>query len=270
MLREGLRRAAIIASMPAEITSSANPRIRRLIGLKDRKNRDSESVFILEGAADIGKAIDAGLTPREIYYDPQAIDNNVYRTGTEVSVDEAVIARVSYRRRSQGVIAVFDQFATSLEALTFGPDPLVMVVEAIEKPGNLGAILRTADAVGAAAVIAADTSTDIFNPNVIRASVGAVFSVPVAVSDIEGTVRFLADRKLRLIAADPAASGAIWSVDLTGACALLVGSEHDGLSEIARSAADTLVSIPMRGTVDSLNTSVSAAILAYEALRQRA
>jgi len=269
MLREASRRAAILATMPAEITSSANPRIRRLIGLKDRKNRDSESVFVLEGADDVGRAIGAGLTPREIYYDPEGA-GRVFRADIEVTVDEAVLAHVSYRRRSQGLIAVFEQFATSLEALTFGRDPLVMVVEAIEKPGNLGAILRTADAVGAAAVIAADTATDIFNPNVIRASVGAVFSVPVAVGEIEETVRFLADRKLRLIAADPAATATIWSVDLTGPCALLVGSEHNGLSETARSAADAVVAIPMRGTVDSLNTSVSAALLAYEAMRQRA
>jgi len=270
MLREPQTLAAILATMPAEITSSANPRIRRLIGLKDRKNRDSESVFILEGATDVGRAIGAGLTPREIYYDPHVIDNIAFRADSEVTVDEAVLAHVSYRRRSQGMIAVFEQFATSLDILTFEPDPLFLVVEAIEKPGNLGAILRTADAVGATAVIAADTATDIFNPNVIRASVGAVFSVPVAVADIESTVRFLADRKTRLVAADPAATGTIWSVDLTGSCALLVGSEHDGLSDTARTAADTLVSIPMRGTVDSLNTSVSAALLAYEALRQRA
>jgi TrmH family RNA methyltransferase len=167
------------------------------------------------------------------------------------------------------VIAVFPQFDVGLAHLDLGPDPLVLVAEAIEKPGNLGALLRTADAVGAAALIAADPGTDPFSPNVVRASTGALFSVPLAVTDLGSALEWLRSRRVPVVAADPGSNQDLWAIDLTGSRALLVGSEHEGLSQTARFAADTSVSIPMLGAIDSLNVSVSMAVLAYEALRQR-
>lgn len=254
---------------PADISSTSNPRIKRLAGFRNRKERDRESVFLVEGVRDIDRAVAAGLQAHEVYYDPARFAAGPCPAEEETSVDAAALDRASYRGRSQGVIAVFGQFATSLESLTLLPEPLILVIEAVEKPGNLGAVLRTADAVGATAVIAADPGTDPFNPNVIRASTGALFTVPTAVTDLESAVSWLREREVSIVAADPMGATHLWAADLTGSRAILVGSEHDGLSERARAAADVTISIPMTGAVDSLNTSVSAAVLAYEALRQR-
>lgn len=253
----------------AEITSTSNPRIKRLIALRDRKQRDQESVFVVEGARDLARATAAGHRPDEVYYDPARFGEPPHRAAMESPVAAAAMDRASYRGHSQGVIAVFPQFDVGLGHLELGPDPLVLVVEAIEKPGNLGALLRTADAVGAAALIAADPGTDPFSPNVVRASTGALFSVPLAVTELAPALEWLRRRQVPVVAADPGASQDLWSVDLTGSRALLVGSEHEGLSRSARVGAVTGVSIPMLGVTDSLNVSVAMAVLAYEALRQR-
>jgi TrmH family RNA methyltransferase len=253
----------------AEIVSPSNPRIRRLVGLRDRRQRDLESVFLVEGARDLARASAAGHRPQEIYYDPELYEEAPQPARLEVAVAAAALDRASYRGRSQGVIAVFPQFDVGLARLRPGPESLILIAEAIEKPGNLGALLRTADAVGADVLIAADPGTDPFSPNVMRASTGAVFTVPMAVCDLETALGWLGRHRVRVVAADPRADRGLWSADLTGPCALLVGSEHAGLSDTARAAADTTVSIPMRGATDSLNVSVSMAVLAYEALRQR-
>ncbi len=150
-----------------------------------------------------------------------------------------------------------------------GQTPCVLIAEALEKPGNLGAILRTADAVAADGVIAVGAPVDLFNPNVIRASTGAVFTVPVAVVGLQRAVSWLSDRGIALVAATPESTESVWSVDLTGPCALLVGSESNGLSPEARAAAGQLVALPMQGAADSLNASVTLSVMAYEAVRQR-
>ncbi|MGH8871837.1 MAG: TrmH family RNA methyltransferase [Acidimicrobiia bacterium] len=255
--------------MGADITSTSNPRIKRLVGLRDRRERDRESVFVVEGIRDLERALAQGLSPLELYYDPSLFAAPPHPAALEATVTSEALDRASYRGRSQGLIAVFGQPDVTLHRLSPGPEPLILLVEAIEKPGNLGALLRTADAVGADALITADPATDPFSHNVIRASTGAIFSVSLAVTDLETAVGWLRRREVRIVAADPGADDELWAADLTGACALLVGSEHAGLTEAARSAATTTVSIPMHGTTDSLNVSVSMAILAYEALRQR-
>ena len=257
------------AMVATEITSPSNPRIKRLIALRDRRKRDQESVFVVEGARDLDRAMTAGLRPAEVYYDPARFSRPPHRAGIEATVASDAMDRASYRGSSQGVIAVFPQFDVDLDHLALGPEPLVLMAEAIEKPGNLGALLRTADAVGAAALIAADPATDPFSPNVIRASTGALFSVPMAVTDLGSSVEWLRREQVPIVAADPDAGQDLWSVDLTGPCALLVGSEHRGISEAARSASVSIVSIPMVGAGDSLNVSVSMAVIAYESLRQR-
>jgi TrmH family RNA methyltransferase len=253
---------------PADITSTANPRVRRLIGLRKRENRDRDGLFLVEGA-DIDRAVVAGLAPVEVYYDPARFSSPPHAAEAVFSVEAAALDRASYRADSSGVIAVFPKFSLSIERLAMGPDPLLIVLEAIEKPGNLGAVLRTADAVGADAVIAADPGTDAFNPNVIRASLGALFSVPVATTDVGTALEWLRARGIRIAGADPSGPIGMWEADLTGPCAIAIGSEHEGLSDAVRMAADDLVSIPMMGSTNSLNASVSAALLAYEALRQR-
>ncbi|MGH8947796.1 MAG: TrmH family RNA methyltransferase [Acidimicrobiia bacterium] len=252
-----------------DITSAANPRIRRLLALRDRKERDRESVFLVEGSRDLGRAVSRGHRPLEIYYDPARFSSPPHRAGTEVSVAAEALDRASYRGKSQGVIGVFGQFDVTLDHLTPGPDPLFLIAEAIEKPGNLGAMLRTADAVGADALIAADPDADPFSPNVVRASTGAIFSVPLGIAHLEAAVAWVRVQGARVVAAHPDAPLLLWETDLTGPVALLVGSEDTGLSDSALNAADVTVSLPMRGSTDSLNVSVSLAVLAYETLRQR-
>jgi TrmH family RNA methyltransferase len=162
------------------------------------------------------------------------------------------------------------QFPTALSALALGPDPLLLVVEAIEKPGNLGTMLRTAEAAGAAAVIVCDPATDPFNPNVVRASLGTLFTVPLAVADTPGTIARLGDLGIRTVVTTPGASLPHWEADLTGPVAVVVGSEQYGLSAPWLAAADCRVVIPMPGSVDSLNAAMAAGIVLFEAVRQRA
>lgn len=252
-----------------DVTSASNPKIKRLVALRDRQERDREGVFVVEGLREIERAISAGIPALEIYYDPDRFPSPPHHAPIEVSVAPEALDRASYRARSQGLLAVFARFDATLNNLATKPNPLYLLAESIEKPGNLGALLRTADAVGASGLIITDTSTDPFNPNVIRSSTGTLFSVPLAIANLEDTVTWLHSRDIEILAADPIGGEPLWDADLTRPCALLVGSEAGGLSEEARSMADSLVTIPMQGTADSLNVAVSMAILAYEALRQR-
>jgi TrmH family RNA methyltransferase len=252
-----------------EITSVSNPRIRRLAALRDRRQRDEEGVFVVEGSREMGRAVAAGVRLLEIYHDPARFPRPPHPAPAEFAVAAEALDRASYRSRSQGVLGVFEQLDVSLANLAVSPNPLYLVAESIEKPGNLGALLRTADATGATGVIVADPGVDPFNPNVIRSSTGTLFSVSLAVTTPERATDWLREREVGIYAADPAGSRLLWEVDLTTPVALLVGSEHAGLSEWARSVSDDTVTIPMHGTADSLNVSVSMAVLAYEAVRQR-
>ena len=249
--------------MDFEITSAANPRMKRLARLA-RGDRD-DGLFAVEGERLVRRALAAGLEPVEAYGDGSVTVEGLH----PVLVAPGVLDRVSYRERSQGVIAIFERRRSDLEDIVPGEPALVLVGEGLEKPGNLGAILRTGDAVGADAVITVPGEIDVFNPNAIRASTGAVFTVPVASGTVAETRMWLGRHGIELVAADPEATRTVWEADLTGPVALMVGAEDVGLTEEARAAADVLVSIPMAGSVDSLNASVSMAILAYEAVRQR-
>jgi len=244
-----------------EITSPSNDRIRRLVGLRDRRRRESEGVFLVEGLRLIKRAVRSGLEPVELYTD---LSVDVSEFGDAVTVAPKAMDRASYRHTSQGVIAVFEQFPLDIGRLD--PGGLVLAAEAVEKPGNLGAMLRTADAVGAAAMVAVG-AVDPFNPNVIRASTGALFSVPVAVCDLEAFVDWLG--AVPLVATAPDAPLPYWDHDFALPAAIMVGAEDAGLSEAARAAASAVVSIPMKGLADSLNASVSLALPAYEAIRRQ-
>jgi len=249
-----------------DITSTSNPRLKRLVGLRERKQRDEEGVFLVEGPRLVGRATAAGLSPTEVYVDGSVPYDG---PGSRVTVEPGALARASYRRRSQGIIAVFPQFPNDLALIEATEPALVIVTEAIEKPGNLGAILRTADAVGADAVIVIGEGVDPFNPNVVRASLGALFTVPLALAPLHALAPWMDERGIRLIAASPQGETSLWDVDLTGSVAIAVGSEDDGLTTDALAIAAESASIPMQGRADSLNASVSLALFAYEALRQR-
>ena len=233
---------------------------------KQRTHRDKEGVFVVEGNLLFDRARSSGLTPLEVFV---TSGNPVQSELKTTIVDPLALDKASYRNRSQGLIAVFEQFPRPIEAFPIGPSPLILVAESVEKPGNLGAMLRTVDAVGATGLITTGSPVDLFNPNLIRSSTGAVFTVPYAHAGLSELVVWLTERDVELVATVPGATDTYWAADLAGSVAIMVGAEDTGLSREAREAADLTVSIPMSGASDSLNVSVAAALLAFEARRQR-
>lgn len=211
-------------------------------------------------------ALAAGLTPLEIYR-PEGTGNEI-PTSESFICSEYALTKASYRSNPKAVIGVFAAFSRSLDALILDHPALVVISEDLEKPGNFGAILRTADACGVDALVVTG-DLDPFNPNVIRASRGAVFVVPFVVSEIESAIAWARAGGLQIVASSPSEGAKPWETDMTGGTALLVGAEDIGLSPTALDAADVMVSIPMTGSVDSLNVSVSVAMLCYEIGRQR-
>ena len=190
--------------------------------------------------------------------------------GTQLfELSRAAFAKVAYRERPDGLLALAPQWRRTLADLRLGPAPLLLVVEAIEKPGNLGTILRSADAAGCAAVIVCDPVTDIFNPNVVRASTGVLFSLPCVVAEGPPVLAWLRDRGIRTVATTPAAETLYSAADLRGPLAVVMGSEQYGLSDFWLKNADLPVRIPMAGQADSLNVAMAATITLFEAIRQR-
>lgn len=264
--------------MAGTVTSLQNPRIKRLVRLRDRRARDRSGTFLVEGYRELRRALDAGVSLTELYVCPElflgtnegALIADAREAGAEiVELAPAAFGKVSYRDRPEGLLGVALQPSTSLDRLDLSGDAFVLVVESIEKPGNLGTMLRTADAAGMRGILVADPTTDPFNPNVVRASVGALFTVPLAVASTEEAIPALRGAGLRLVATTPSARLLTWEADLTGPVAVVVGSEQYGLSPEWLDAADVAVRIPMAGTVDSLNAAVAAAVTVFEAVRQR-
>ncbi len=205
------------------------------------------------------------MEPGEVYVTPHLAP----RYPGAVVVDERALAAASYRSESEGILAVFEQRPAPLPSLISTADPIVLVVESVEKPGNLGAMLRTADAAGADAVIVCDPTIDVFNPNVLRSSTGACFTVPLAVTTVGDALDWLAANEIPAAAATPDARMSLWKAPLDPPIAIVVGSEAGGLSNRALHGSSFGVAIPMAGTVDSLNVSVATAVLLYEAARRR-
>jgi TrmH family RNA methyltransferase len=260
-----------------DITSTANPRIKHLVALRRRRIRDDAMVTLVEGFDELELALSAGVRPQALFYSPGFADadqipmtSRAAARGAEVvSVSQEVFRKIAYRESPDGWLAVVPAVRTELSELRLGATPLVLVCQGVEKPGNLGAILRTADAAGVAAVVATDPVTDWGNPNVIRASKGTVFSVPVAADTSARVMAWLADQRLMLVATTPDADSLLGQADLTGPTAIAVGSEKHGLPPDWLARADIKVRIPMFGRADSLNVATSAAIACYEAVRQR-
>jgi RNA methyltransferase, TrmH family len=260
-----------------EITSPANPRIKQLVALRRRRAREQAGVTLVEGYAEIDLALAAGVHPQTLYYcpdlahdDPLAVAGRVTERGGEiVRVSRPVFAKIAYRESPDGWLAVVPTVPADLDRLRLGGQPLLLICEGVEKPGNLGAILRTADAAGLTAVIATDPVTDWGNANLVRASKGAVFSVPVAAAPSGQVLPWLAASGLTLVAATPDGAQLLGDADLTGPVAIAVGSETNGLSTPWKEQADVTVRIPMFGRADSLNVAAAAAIVVYEAVRQR-
>jgi len=285
---------------PEKISSLQNPRVKQLVKLRDRRPRDEAGVFLVEGYREIRRALEKEVKLQELYFSPEwflgenepALIEQAASAGAQLfELTKEAFAKVAYRERPDGLLAVAPQWRRSIDDLdimigTIGavglqeagqpPDssvarkpPFLLVVEAIEKPGNLGTILRSADAAGCDAVIVCDPVTDIFNPNVVRASTGVLFSVPLIVEESPNVLRWLKEKNVRTVATTPAAATLYTNADLRGPLAVIMGSEQYGLSEFWLKNCDTPVRIPMAGQADSLNVAMATIITLFEAVRQR-
>lgn len=263
---------------PLHLTSTQNPRIKEVLHLRERRARDQQDLFLIEGYRELLRATDAEWPIAELFFCPELFlgeneDSLISRLRAKgvrlFSCSEAVFHKISYRDRPDGLLAIAQQRHINLTDINAKNSPLLVVAEAIEKPGNLGTILRTADATAADALIVCDRCTDIFNPNVVRASVGTLFTVPVVEAPGQTTLEWLKKHRIAILAATPNASHEYTEVDMTRPLAIVVGTEQLGLSDLWLAEADLQVSIPMCGVADSLNVAMATALLLYEALRQR-
>ena len=263
------------------ITSIQNPKIKLLTALQQKSSeRRKAGLFVVEGQQELQHCINAGYEIDTIFYCPELTSQgdrpSVSLTSHGVcppvrcfEVSPDVYAKVAYRGTTEGVIAEVRTKSLRLEDLKLGEHPLIVVLESVEKPGNLGAILRSADASGVDAVVVCDPLTDLYNPNLIRSSVGAAFTVPCVACSSEECISFLKQRGIKILTAQLQDSHLYYDTDMTCGTAIVMGTEHDGLTDQWRQAADAHIRIPMLGQIDSLNVSVSAAILMFEAVRQR-
>lgn len=261
--------------MPRRIDSPKNQTVKELARLKERRHRDSEKRYLIEGARELTRALSARVPLETVFICPEllgpegrALAESLVLPQTELSED--AFKRLSLRQNPDGILGVAQMREMRLKHLELDGNALVLVVDGLEKPGNLGALLRTADAADLDAVFVTGEGTDLYNPNVIRASLGSVFSRPVLAVGTGELLEYLSLRNFKLVAATPDAELTYWEEDYRSASAIILGTEHAGLGQDWRSAAGSRVAIPMRGLADSLNVSVSGALLVYEALRQRA
>jgi TrmH family RNA methyltransferase len=260
------------------LSSVQNPRIKQVTHLRDKQERDSTALFLIEGYRELLRATDTSWAIESLFICPELFLGTNERTliakiassGAKIfNCAENVFRKISYRDRPDGLLAVAPQRRLSLHDLPEVGNPFYVVAEAIEKPGNLGTILRSTDAVGASGLIVCDRCTDIYNPNVVRASVGTLFTVPTIEADSEETIAWLKAQKIAILAATPSAVSEFTAVDLTGPIAIAMGTEQLGLSERWMKGADIQVRIPMMGVADSLNVAMATTVLLYEVLRQR-
>jgi TrmH family RNA methyltransferase len=269
-------------SSPDRITSLHNPRIKEVLRLQEKSaERRRQGLTLVEGYRELANARQAGwavatlfvceeLAGAEITHELLTPAQLVPRPYEYLPVSAAVFAKLAVRERSDGVLAVLHPPNRTLADLQLPENPLVIVLEAVEKPGNLGAILRTADAAPAHAVLVGDPRTDLYNPNVIRASLGGIFTVPTVAAPMAEILAFLKERGIRTFAAALADEARSYTAsNFSVPTALVLGTEADGLTPATRQACDETVIIPMRGVLDSLNVSVAAAVLTFEAVRQR-
>lgn len=261
----------------AVITSPANPRVKALAAMRRRRHRDEAELTVVEGREEITLALEAGVVPREFWHSPDlgrdlpdVLLDRLAGAGVDlVRTSRAVFDKLAYRESPDGWLAVVPAPGRALAELELTDRPLVVVCEAVEKPGNLGALLRTADAAGVDAVVSADPRSDWSNPNVVRASKGTVFSVPIAAAPNAEVLAWLRAHGIAVVVGTPEARELYTDADLTGPVAIVVGTENEGVSPAWHEVADLEVRIPMHGRADSLNVATSAALLVYEAVRQR-
>ena len=258
------------------ITSAQNPKIKRLLQLQQKSSeRRKAGLFVVEGIREVERCVEKGYEINTIFYLNKPMAENVSgiiekNKGIKLfEVSPTIYEKIAYRGSTEGIIAEVKTKDKTLNDLKLSDNPLVVVLESVEKPGNLGAILRSADAAGADALIVCDPLTDLYNPNLIRNSTGAIFSVPCVACTSEECIKFLKENNIQILTAQLQDSELYYDTDMKRGTAIVMGTEATGLTDIWRKAADAHIRIPMLGITDSLNVSVSAAILLYEAVRQR-
>jgi len=261
------------------ISSPQNPRVKRLQALQQKSAiRREEHRFVVEGRRELGHCLRAGLSLVAVYYCTELLGGDdvatllrPYTTGDLpcFQVTRRVYEKLAYRDSTEGVLAEVEEPTLQLDDLQLSESPLIVVLERVEKPGNLGAVLRTADACHADAVIICDPLTDLYNPNLIRSSIGAIFTVPCVACSSKECIRYLQQHHIHILTAQLQDSLPYYHTDMCRPTAIIMGTESEGLTQQWRDAADAHIRIPMHGEMDSLNVSVSAAILLFEAVRQR-
>ena len=287
--------------MVEHITSAQNPKIKELLALQEKSRlRRERGLFVVEGRRELEHSIAAGFTVDTVFYCPSIYGDVLPGRGGHgflgaesltpsgecslqptapsdlatvfpriVEVTPELYGKIAYRGGTEGIMAEVRARELTLEELRLGPEPLIVVLESVEKPGNLGAVLRSADAAGADAVIVCDPLTDLYNPNLIRSSLGGIFTVPCVAADSASAIAWLKAHGIRILTAQLQDSVWYYDSDMKRGTAIVIGTESTGLTGIWREAADEHIRIPMLGRLDSLNASVSAAILLFEAVRQR-
>ena len=254
-----------------DITSLQNPKIKYIVKLReDKRQRRLDGLMLVEGCDELTLALSTGLKPHTLLTAPELATASLDIPSAEITtVTRAVFEKISYRDNPDGWLGIFPVPKNTLEDLKLSESPFVIIAESIEKPGNLGAILRTADAAQVDALLVCDPRVDLWNPNVVRASRGTIFTVPTVEVDSPNALAFLRLRKMRVLAATPSAEVLYTDVDLREPIALAVGTEDEGLTDFWMQNADIKVKIPMLGKVNSLNVSIATALITYEAVRQR-
>ena len=254
-----------------DIISLQNPKVKYIVKLReDKRQRQRDGVILVEGYDELTLALGSGLKPQTLLTAPELVSRPIDIPNAEITtVSRAVFEKMSYRDNPDGWMGIFPTPKRSLDDLKLSASPLVIVAESVEKPGNLGAILRTADAAHVDAVIVCDPRVDLWNPNVIRASRGAVFAVPTVEAESSTALAWLKLRKMRVLAATPSAEELYTNINLSEPIAIAVGTEDEGLTDYWMQNADIKVKIPMLGTVNSLNVSIATALIVYESVRQR-
>jgi len=266
------------ANVFEKITSVKNEGVKKLLELRDRKGRDATGLTLIDGVREIGAAFKAHVKIQKLYVCPDVLGSAEFERLTKectkrkvevLETSKQVSQKIAFGDRDEGVVAVAAPEAFKIADLRLGKNPLLVIVEQVEKPGNLGAILRTCDAAGVDAVLVCDAKTDVYNPNVIRSSLGAVFTVQVATGSNIEAQQFLKAQKITIAGTFPDAEVLYSRHDYKTSSAIVLGSEQLGLSDFWHKNSDVKIQIPMNGQVNSLNVSATAAIVIYEAVRQR-
>ena len=258
-----------------KITSLQNTKVKQLVVLQQKSaERRKNGVFVVEGQRELEHCLHAGFQVESLFVCPSLFNGFTLPAFLPENIEcyevtPIVYEKIAYRGSTEGIIAIIKSKHLQLEDLRLNENPLLVVLESVEKPGNLGAILRSADAAGVDAVIVCDPLTDLYNPNLIRSSIGAIFSVPCVACSSEDCIKFLKYNNIQILTAQLQDSNLYYDTDMTRGTAIIMGTESTGLTDVWREAADAHIRIPMLGQLDSLNVSVSAAILLFEAVRQR-